>query len=96
LSAVDTQELKQNVELGITFDDGVELTAEGVSPDIVANFAVYQFDPQMTSKYAGHIISWFLARGVKVRIGVSNEVSIWNPWRLVCLYRAWKLRKKFL
>jgi len=85
------------VKLEFVFDDGVELVIEDVPQSTIVDFVEYQwYDPQMTSEFAGRIIDWFFARGFKAKVGVSDKVSIWNPWRLVCLYRAWKLRKKYL
>ena len=97
IDAVDIREKVAEFESAcLTFDDGVELSIKGATPSIIADFLEYQgFNPAYTSEEAGYIIEWFGARCCQMSLGISDEIGRWNPWRLVCRYRIWKLKKRY-
>lgn len=90
-------EFKTITKLAFTFDDGVKLVIKGSTPDILADFYLYQgVDVNTKSEDSAPATAlWFKNRGCHVYLTVDERVRNWLWW-LVCRYRACKLNLKLL
>ena len=91
-------ELKTIEKLAFTFDDGVKLIIEGATPDILADFYMYQgIDVNARSDDAlPDAVEWFKMRGCKTKLAVDERVRKYSQLWFFDKFKIFVFKRMFL
>ena len=90
--------LKTIEKLAFTFDDGVKLVIEGATPDILADFYMYQgIDVNARSDDAlPDAVEWFKMRGCKTKLAVDERVRKYSQLWFFDKFKIFVFKHMFL